>query len=324
MERLVSRLVFQAAADGEPFELVHADQLVMAQFAEPLLLPRLIDLHYIASNVFELLSEDRRGLRRWHYRREATLLRRYERQLAENFEAITLTNASDLAAFQADATDPAKFALVPLAIDAEREQVVAHASASRRLISLASMHWLPNVDGVCWFCDEVYPLVQRAIPDVELLICGAYPPASLYARAERLAGVTVTGYLADPHSQLERSAVLIVPQHRGGVQPVKILEALARGMAVVATSHSCADIDVQAGTHLLIADTPSDFADAIVLLLREPGFAAQLARAGRAHVLAAHNWRSRYPLIEAVYAQLGARRSAARTSHVDYALVDRS
>ncbi|NJM05488.1 glycosyltransferase [Candidatus Gracilibacteria bacterium] len=322
MERLVSQLVFQAAANAVPFDLVHADQLVMAQFAEPLLLPRLIDMHYSASHVFDLLSSERSGLRRWHYRREAVLLRRYERSVAETFEAVTLTSTADQAGLHAQGVSDDKLTVIPLAVDAEAERVVQRSSASQTIINLASLHWQPNVDGVCWFGKEVLPLVRRALPDAELLICGAQPPPVVYACAERTPGIIVTGYLPDPYPQLERSAVLIVPQHTGGAQPVKILEGLARGIPVVATGHSCVGVDVQAGTHLLVADTPSAFADAIILLLREPEFASRLASTGREHVLAAHNWRSRYPLIEAVYTQLRAPRTQQPLDMVDYALIE--
>jgi len=84
---------------------------------------------------------------------------------------------------------------------------------------------------------------------------------------------------------------------------VKILEALARGIPVVSTTIGAEGIDVTPGEHLLIADTPADFAAAVVRLLRDRAFADQLVTNGRRHALARYDWRAVCPAVEPVYRQ---------------------
>ena len=63
---------------------------------------------------------------------------------------------------------------------------------------------------------------------------------------------------------------MIAPLRSSGGMRVMLPEALARGIPVVATSLACAGLDLTPGEHLLVADTPSAFADAVALLLRDP------------------------------------------------------
>jgi glycosyltransferase involved in cell wall biosynthesis len=144
------------------------------------------------------------------------------------------------------------------------------------------------------------------VPDSTFFICGAEPPAELRALGERVLGVEVTGFV-DPRPYLERAAVLIAPLRSSGGMRVTLMEALARGVPVVATSLACAGLELVGGEQLLIADRPSDFADAVSLLLRDHELGARIAAAGRQRALERYDWRALTPAVELVYARVLAR-----------------
>lgn len=310
MHELLSRLVFEASAAGQPFDLVHADQLNMAQFAEPLPLPRLLDQHNAVWMIFERLADQKRGPARWFLRREAKLLQRYEGRICADFEAVTVVSDEDRRGLIKAMGRERDLPIIPIAVDCAAEQPIPRSPGAKAILSLATMMWPPNVDGVCWFANEIYPLVRRAVPETRFYVCGPRPTADVRALPERDPTIEVTGYVDDPRPYIAGSACLIVPLRSGGGMRVKILEALARGIPVVSTTIGYEGIDLTPGEHLLVADTPSDFADAVALLLRDPELGARIAAAGRRRVLEKYDWRAVCPAMDAVHARIATRPNA--------------
>ena len=90
-------------------------------------------------------------------------------------------------------------------------------------------------------------------------------------------GVTLTGYLDDIRPAVASAAVSVSPIHTGGGTRLKILESMALHTPVVATSKGAEGLEVVADEHLLMADTPDAFAEAVVRLLRSPDLQRQIA-----------------------------------------------
>src|SRR5262249_44657505 len=123
--------------------------------------------------------------------------------------------------------------VIPIAVDAEAEQPIPRTPGARGILSLATMMWPPNVDGVMWFARSIYPLIQKEVTDTRFYVVGQRPVAEVRALPESEPSIEVTGYVADPTPYIAGSACLIVPLRSGGGMRVKILEALARGIPVV-------------------------------------------------------------------------------------------
>ncbi len=309
LHTLLVHLVAEATANGTPFDLVHVDQIVMAPYAEPLPLPRLLDAHNATWTIRARQSRQRRWPLSLVYRLEASRLWFYESHICATFEAVTIVSEEDHAALLATGVAH-DLTVVPIGIDGEDLTPVPRTHSPRIVLSLATPGWPPNAEGIAWFAREVYPLVRRAVPDSRLCICGAHPPAELRALAEGNQAIEVTGFV-NLHPYLEQAAVLIAPlQSRGGMR-VMLPEALARGIPVVATSLACADLDLTPYEHLLVADTPSAFADAVALLLHDQELGERMAATARHHVLERYDWRAVYPAIDQIYTRIAAR-SAAR------------
>ncbi len=305
MRRLLRTLVADAAACGSPFDLVHADQLNMAQFAADLPLPRLLDQHNAVWTIFIRMALQERGIKRLVLEREWRLLRHYEGVLARSFEATTTVSHEDRRALQEAAQATLPMPVIPIAIDVEAQQVIPREADARAILSMATMMWPPNVDGVLWFTNEIYPRIKQQVGDTSFFVVGQRPVAEIRALAEQDASVTVTGYVPDTAPYIAASACMIVPLRSGGGMRVKILEALARGIPIVSTTIGCEGIDVTPGEHLLVADTPEDFAAAVVRLLNDRAFGEAMAAAGREHVRARYDWRAVCPAMDAAYASMG-------------------
>ncbi len=310
MHRLLSRLVRDAAVAGRPYDLVHADQLNMAQFAAPLPLPRLLDQHNAVWTVFRRLAAQERGPRRLLWEREWRQLRRYEGQVCRTFEAVTAVSEEDRQALLDAIGGHRDIPVIPIAVDAEREAPIARQPGARGILSLATMMWPPNVDGVLWFASSIYPLIKRQVEGVHFFVVGQRPVPEVRALPAQDATIEVTGYVPDPAPYIAGSACLIVPLRSGGGMRVKILEALARGIPVVSTTIGYEGIDLIPGEHLLVGDTPEEFAAAVTQLLTDPELGGRIAAAGRRRLLERYDWRAVCPAMDRVYEQLVRARGA--------------
>ncbi len=283
----------------EHFDLVHADQLNMAPFAQATGLPMVLDEHNAVWTIFERLAKQERGAKRLLLEVEWRRLRRYEGQVCRDADAVMAVSAEDRTALlAAGATEP--IPIIPIAVDVAGVQPVPRRLNADGILSMATMYWPPNVDSVLWFAREVLPQIRRSAPDAPFYIVGARPPAEVVALGSD-PSIQVTGYVDDPTPYLETSALLIVPLRAGGGMRVKILEALARGIPVVSTTIGAEGIDVTPGEHLLIADEPAAFAEAVLRVLGDRALGDRLAKAGRMHALTRYDWRAVCPAVEQVY-----------------------
>ncbi|MEI7770543.1 MAG: glycosyl transferase family 1, partial [Chloroflexales bacterium] len=175
MHALLARLVAEAEAAGEPFDLVHADQLHMAPYAEPLPLPRLLDQHNAVYRVFESLAGQQSWPQRWLTRRKATLVRGHEGRLCSSFEAVTTVDDEDRQALLEVMSHPRELTTIPIAMDYSTIQPIRRDPTSQAVLNLAAPGWPPNAAGVRWFARNVYPLVRRAAPASRLCTRGPQP-----------------------------------------------------------------------------------------------------------------------------------------------------
>ena len=111
----------------------------------------------------------------------------------------------------------------------------------------------------------------------------------------------MTGYVPDATPYLEQAGVMVVPVRAGGGMRVKILNALAQGLPMVSTTIGCEGIAVQDGRHLLIADTPEEFAQATLRLLNDKSLADELGRNGRRLVQSIYDYRAACRPLDLVY-----------------------
>lgn len=158
-----------------------------------------------------------------------------------------------------------------------------------RLLFLGTMGYEPNIDAVRYFAQSVMPELQRLHPAVQFHVVGKDPgPEVLTLHDGR--SCFVHGFLSDITPQFESAAIVVAPIRSGSGTRLKVLEALARGKAVVGTSMAIEGLDLQSGLHLEVADTPQAFATACDRLLADPGLRRRLGEAGRQRVLERYGW----------------------------------
>ncbi len=286
-----------------PIDVVHADQLNMAQYALPLQGSRkVLDAHNAVWTIFRQMERNTPpGPRKLALGIEWRKLKRYEGEMGRRFDATLAVTEEDRDALIEAGCPPSRITVIPIAVDTRETRPVERRTDARAILHVGTMYWPPNVEGILWFARQVYPRIREQVPDAPFYVVGTRPPAEIRALETAVPGVRVTGYVEDLTPYLQESGVFVVPLHVGSGMRVKILTAWAWGIPLVSTSVGCAGIPVHPGEDILIADSPAEFAAAVVRVLREPETARNLSVAGRRYVEEQFDWRVVCRKVDEVY-----------------------
>jgi glycosyltransferase involved in cell wall biosynthesis len=156
------------------------------------------------------------------------------------------------------------------------------------VLFVGAMYRAFNVQGVQWFLDQVWPGVLAHVPQARFYVVGYDPPQAILDRHDG-EHVFIVGFAEELAPWYRAAAVSVSPLLVAGGLLQKVIDALATGTPVVATSMSNHGVGAVSGDHLLLADAASDFSAAIVRLLQDPSERARLGRAGQQFVSERYN-----------------------------------
>ncbi|HKE01858.1 MAG TPA: glycosyltransferase, partial [Planctomycetota bacterium] len=268
-------------------DLVMAYSSCMAQFVEDAPVPRVMEFGDLDSEKWAQYAQDTHGIQRLVYRREARTLLEYERSIARSFDVSLVVSPAEASVFeQRTGVRPR---VVGNGVDLERFRPDPSVPREPGLVVFTGiMDYRPNVDGCERFATRVLPRVRARVPGARFRIVGARPTASIQALAGD--GIEVTGFVPDTADHLRRASVAIAPLRLGRGLQNKILEAMACGTPLVATTNATAGVDASPEEHFRVADTAEAFADAVIELLLDPARASALAARARARVAERYPW----------------------------------
>jgi glycosyltransferase involved in cell wall biosynthesis len=169
----------------------------------------------------------------------------------------------------------ARLRYVPNVVDTDAIEPLSPLASGHRAIFVANFSYQPNAEGLRFLLEEVFPLVWSEMPEARLALVGA----GLDGEVSDDPRVEALGFVDDLREAYASAACAVVPLLVGGGTPLKLLEALAFGLPVVATPRAVAGLDVRDGEHCLLADGAEAFAAALLRTLRDG--AGRLGEHGR-------------------------------------------
>jgi glycosyltransferase involved in cell wall biosynthesis len=312
MQETVDRLVRE-----DDFQFIHADQLTMVQFALrgasalPDKKPKVIfDAHNAVWTIVERMKDNARFFLKPVLAIEARRVKQYEGELLRTVDHVLAVTDIDQKLLE-EALHFSKpkaggrvspITVIPIAVDTEKLQPVKRMAGSKNIVTLGTLHYPPNADGIRWFFNEIFPLVQKRVPDATLTIIGKNPPQDFLELASRNPGrINVTGYVDDLVPYLEKSALMVVPVRAGGGMRVRILEAFAYAMPVVTTTVGLEGIHGTPDHDVIVADTPADFANRTAELLEDASLQEKLAANGRELAVTKYDWQAVLSAMRPIY-----------------------
>lgn len=273
----------------EHYDAVLFESVLIAGYRLPEDVKYIIDQHNIE---YELLwrtfQSESSWLRKLYNWWESHLLRQTEIEICQKAFLVLTTSERDSRSLKSMLPDNI-IEVVPNGVDIELFQSSLSDEIPCQIIFTGAMNYYPNIDAVLSFAKLCWPLIRAEVPQATWKIVGSEPAREVRRLAE-LPGISVTGTVPDVRPYLAASTVAIAPLQIGSGTRLKILEAFAMRKAVVSTSIGCEGLSVEPGKHLLIADQPAEFAQAVVRLLSNPEMRTTLGNAGRALVEEKYSW----------------------------------
>jgi len=164
------------------------------------------------------------------------------------------------------------------------------------------MDYRPNVDGVLWFAEKVWPALRESRPGITWAIAGQKPHARLDI-LRREEGITITGFVPHIQPYLVGASIYIVPLRIGSGTRLKILEAMAAGLPIVSTRIGAEGFDVTDQQEMVLADSPEEWVENILRLLDDQERRTEMGTAAREFAMR-YDWRTIIPLMKEVYSNL--------------------
>lgn len=214
---------------------------------------------------------------------------RFEREVCRTVKSIIAVSDVD-AADMREKYGVSRIAAVPTGVDVDYFAPEGRPSPSTDLVFLGSMDWMPNIDGVQWFVNEILPLIRNKRPQCSLAIVGRTPDAAIQQLRQKDSKIHVTGTVPDVRPYLWGSAVSIVPLRIGGGTRLKIYEAMAAKIPVVSTTVGAEGLDISKDENIRIADSPVEFADNCLALLDDENARRRVAEAAFEMISSRYSW----------------------------------
>lgn len=259
------------------FDLIYVFSSSMAQYvSDSACVPTVLDMVDVDSDKWRQYARftrwPRSALYALEWRRlaayECSIMKRFRQTLviaepeAKILRALNPSSAITVIANGADVADGDPPAGGSVSADLRR--------AAPYVVFTGAMDYFPNIDGVRYFINEVWPQVRRAVPDLRFYVVGMNPTRAIRALAKRDLNVVVTGYVPDTRPYLAHAAACVIPLRIArGIQN-KILEAAAAGTPVITTPQALEGLCFEPGREVRLADTAATFAEEVVRVVQSP------------------------------------------------------
>jgi glycosyltransferase involved in cell wall biosynthesis len=284
----MQKLVEQARR-GCPFDVVIASEMGAAPYALALPgTPKVLE-DVELTMFYDRLSKERHPLGKLRNWLTWWKLSHYVADVLSAFDGCTVVSGRERERVLQVSPGYNPVGVVPNGVDVAYHAADFGSPAADTLVYSGALTYSANFDAMDFFLRDVFPLIRAKRPQVRISITGKLDGVPV----DRLPcgdGVVLTGYLDDVRPTVAQSWACVVPLQIGGGTRLKVLEAMALGTPVVATSKGVEGLDVNPGEDILVADEPTSFADATLHLLGDPALRAKLAANGRRLVCERYGW----------------------------------
>lgn len=277
----------------ETFDIVQLESIFMApylpvirQFSAAKIVLR---NHNIENLIWHrVITNEPNPLKRWAIRYFSRQLKRYECNLGSQIDGFAAISEPDYLFFK-ECYRNVPGAVIPFGVDLENypENEDYMPSGTPELFHVGSMNWLPNVEGIEWFLDEVWPEIHEKFPEITFTIAGRQIPEKISQRTDN--NIIIAGEVASANDFMAERDIMIVPLLSGSGVRVKIIEGMALGKTIITTAIGAEGLAVEHGKNILIANTPEEFLECISKCVKSPDICTILGENARNFVALNHN-----------------------------------
>ncbi|MCF8276745.1 MAG: glycosyltransferase family 4 protein [Flavobacteriales bacterium] len=286
VERFFSE-TFEAKLTGilkeTEFDVIHLESIFCTPYVETIRKHSkakvVVRAHNIEFRIWEQLAKNEViGIKKRYLNLLATRLKNYEIAVLKLVDGIISITEEDKQAFEEIGVScPIEVIPIGFNVDAIRPDTLSKHPLS--LYHVGAMDWQPNIEGINWFLDDVWPVIEAEFPDIECHLAGRKMPQHLLKLSK--GKLKIDGQIDSVQEFVKRKNIAIVPLLSGSGMRIKIVEALAMGKVILSTSAGAEGIPYTDGENLLIANTPEEFVLKLRFLSENPNQIVQIGKNAR-------------------------------------------
>ena len=273
----------------DTFDVIHVESIFLTPYL-PLIRKYskakvILRAHNVEHLIWERIAKCTKNIfKRWYVKKLALALKVYELEHISQYDGIACITQKDADYFiKAGCRKP--IVSIPFGIIAP-DTMDNVEEEPNSLFHIGSMDWIPNLEGVNWFLEKVWPKVLNEVPQARMYLAGRKMPQTLMNTEYR--NVSIVGEVPDAMYFIESKKINIVPLLSGSGIRVKIIEAMSVGKTVISTTIGAEGIEYTDGKNILIADTPDEFVMQIKRCIADDEFCAEIGK--NAYDLVANNY----------------------------------
>jgi glycosyltransferase involved in cell wall biosynthesis len=221
--------------------------------------------HNIEHEIWERTASNTEGLKGRYLKNLAKRIKRLEIDLINQYDYLAPITERDLSVFNVLGNTKPALAL-PTGIDLGEYCKAVNFEKAGEIAHLGALDWAPNQEGLIWFLETVWPLVQAKIPNAVFHIAGRNAPMWFEKKLSKY-NVQYHGEVISANDFICHFPIHIVPLWSGSGMRIKIIEAMARARIIVTTPIGVEGIAALNNRDLIIRSNPDDFSEAIVELV---------------------------------------------------------
>ncbi len=276
--------------ENRHFDIVQIETLFMSPYIEIIRKYSNAKIVLRAHNIEHLIwkrlwQTTRNPVKKLYLKHLYKTLKSYELNILHHYDGILPISVKDARFFKNHTSIPIK--AISFGIDIDKLKQANTLDDEFALCHIGAMNWMPNQEGIRWFLQKVWPLVQQHLPTVKLFLAGREMPQWLLKI--NIPNVFVMGEVDNAYDFIRKYTVSIAPLLTGSGIRIKIIESMALGKAVIATTIGAEGISYENGKNILIADTPEDFFNAIKKLWDDKQYCKKLGENASILIEKKHN-----------------------------------
>lgn len=308
VERFISKDFEQKIKDvlsKHSFDVVQIETIYMSPYIQTIRKYSNAKIVLRAHNIEHLIwkrvaANSTNPVKKFYIRHLAKTLEFYERQIVNDYDGIVPITKEDAKFFSTLTKLP--ILPLPFGVNIDKIKIASEAKPEMALFHIGSMNWIPNEEGIKWFIDQVWPLVENKLPQVKLYLAGREMPVWLTNLKRK--NIVVVGEVDNAHDFINSKTISIAPLFSGSGIRIKIIESMALGKAVISTSIGAEGINVESGKNILIANTAEEFFEAISLLYSKEALSSEIGMQARQLIEQEHSTKKLISSLEAFYQQI--------------------
>lgn len=280
----------EALLTSEKFDIIQLEGLYLTPYI-PFIkaltkAPIVLRAHNTEWIIWQMLAnKEKPGLKKWYLSHLTKQLKEYEGVAINLCDGITVFTQTDKDNFiKMGCKVPVE--VIPFGINLANYRPLSH-NNSNTLFYLGALDWMPNIQGLDWFLNNVWTKVHSAFPELKFHVGGRNMPDRY--KNSTYPGVTFHGEVENAKEFIGAYTIMVVPLFAGSGIRIKIIEGMALQKPIITTSVGIEGIDCKNGQDILLADKTDEFYNAIKKLIDNPALEEQIAINGRTYVETRHD-----------------------------------